>query len=117
MAKIKHYSRKFLNKAEGLAAIECSVGDLQFSYGVDASISITDCSRQVNIDFSIYNLKDLASRLAKLDLLITEITKVRDIISNNSDAIKEDIISRDKKRKECKTKTVTLFPTVSDDEL
>jgi hypothetical protein len=116
MAKIKHYSRKFLNKAEGLAAIECSVGDLQFSYGVDASINITDCSRQVNIDFSIYNLKDLDSRLAKLDLLITEITKVRDIISNNSDAIKEDIISKKKKLSERLTKA-KLMPTVCDDEL
>jgi|694.fasta_scaffold49500_6 hypothetical protein len=116
MVKIKHYSRKFLNKAEGLAAIECSVGDLQFSYGVDASISITDCSRQVNIDFSIYNLKDLDSRLAKLNLLITEITKVRDIISNNSDAIKEDIISKEKKLSERLTKA-KLMPTVCDDEL
>ena len=116
MAKIKHYSRKFLNKADGLAAIECSIGSLSYSAGIDASINITDCNRQIYLDFSVYNLKDLTSRLAKLDLLIAEISKVRDIISNNSDAIKEDIISKEKKLSERLTKA-KLMPTVCDDEL
>lgn len=114
MAKIKHYSRKFLNKAEGLAAIECSVQHLLFTSGVDASINISDCSRQVSIDFSVYNVKDLDSRLAKLDLIITEISKVRDVISNNYDSIKEEITKKDEERKERRTKT-TLMSTVCDE--
>jgi hypothetical protein len=116
MDKIKHYSRKFLNKAEGLAAIECSVSGLSYMSGVDATISITDCSRQVNMDFSVYNVKDLDSRLAKLDLLITEISKLRDVISNNYDSIKEDIIKKDKERIK-RRKTATTTPAIFDDEL
>jgi hypothetical protein len=116
MAKIKHYSRKFLNKAEGLAAIECSISGLSFSAGFDASITITDCNRQVYLDFSAYNVKDVDNRLAKLDLLISEISKVRDIISNNADSIKEEIAKEEKERKVRRAKPA-LMQTVCDDEL
>lgn len=116
MAKIKHYSRKFLNKAEGLAAIECSINSLSYSAGIDASINITDCSKPVYLDFSAYNAKDLDGRLAKLDLLLAEISKVRDIISNNADFIKEQLAEEEKKLKARKTKTA-LMTTVSEDEL
>lgn len=116
MAKIKHYSRKFLNKAEGLAAIECSISGLYFSAGFDASINITDCNRQVYLDFSAYNVKDVDNRLAKLDLLISEISKVRDIISSNADSVKEEIAKEEKERKARRTKTA-LMTTVSEDEL
>lgn len=116
MAKIKYYSRKFLNKAEGLAAIECSVSGLSFSAGIDASINITDCNRPVYLDFSAYNVKDVDNRLAKLDLLISEISKVRDIISSNADSVKEEIAKEEKERKARRTKTA-LMTTVSEDEL
>jgi hypothetical protein len=116
MAKIKYYSRKFLNKAEGLAAIECSISKLSFSAGIDASINITDCNRPVYLDFSVYNVKDLDSRLAKLDLLLTEISKVRDIISNNADSIREEIAKEEKERKVRREKPA-LMQTVCDDEL
>jgi hypothetical protein len=116
MAKIKHYSRKFLNKAEGLAAIECSISSLSFSAGFDASINITDCNRQVYLDFSTYNVKDVDNRLAKLDLLISEISKVRDIISSNAYSVKEEIAKEEKERKARRTKTA-LMTTVSEDEL
>ena len=116
MAKIKHYSRKFLNKAEGLAAIECSINSLSYSAGIDASINITDCNRLVYLDFSAYNAKDLDGRIAKLDLLLAEISKVRDIISSNADSIREGFIKEEKKRKERRAKTA-LMTTVSEDEL
>jgi hypothetical protein len=116
MAKIKHYSRKFLNKAEGLAAIECSINSLSFSAGIDASINITDCNRLVYLDFSAYNAKDLDGRIAKLDLLLAEISKVRDIISSNADFIKEQLAEEEKKHKVRRAKTAVM-PTVCDDEL
>lgn len=116
MAKIKHYSRKFLNKTEGLAAIECSVSSLSYLGGLDASINITDCNKPVYLDFSIYSVKQIDSRLAKLDLLLTEISKVRDIISNNAESIREDIIKEEKERKASRAKTA-LMTTVCDDEL
>ena len=116
MAKIKHYSRKFLNKAEGLAAIECSINSLSYSAGIDASINITDCNRLVCLDFSAYNAKDIDSRLAKLNLLISEISKVRDIISNNADFIKEQLTEEEKKIKARRAKSA-LMTTVSEDEL
>lgn len=116
MAKIKHYSRKFLNKAEGLAAIECSINSLSYSAGIDASINITDCNRLIYLDFSAYNAKDLDGRIAKLDLLLAEISKVRDIISSNADFIKEQLAEEEKKLKARKAKAA-LMTTVSEDEL
>ena len=116
MAKIKHYSRKFLNKAEGLAAIECSINSLSYSAGIDASINITDCNRLVYLDFSAYNAKDLDGRIAKLDLLLAEISKMRDIISNNADFIKEELTKEEKEHKARRAKRAVMT-TVCDDEL
>lgn len=99
MAKIKYYSRKFLNKTTGIAAVECSIETSQYIGGFDGSICITDCSRKVNLDFSVYDVKDLDAKLAKLHLLLDEISNFRDVYTANYDAIKDDLINREKERK------------------
>lgn len=99
MVKIKHHSRKFLNKTTGVAAIECDIGSTEWCGGVDGTITITDCSRHVNLDFGVYDVKDLDNKLAKLNLLVEEIGKFRDMYLDNYDAIKEDIVKREKERK------------------
>jgi hypothetical protein len=99
MVKIKHHSRKFLNKTTGVAAIETNIDTTPWCGGVDGSITLTDCSRQISLDFSIYDVKDLDTKIAKLHLLLDEISAFRDVYTANYDAIKEDLITREKERK------------------
>lgn len=99
MAKIKHQSRKFLNKTTGIAAIEAYIDTTEWCGGVDGTITIADCNRRVSLDFSVYDVKDLDNKLAKLNLLIEEIGKFRDVYLDNYDAIKEDIVKREQERK------------------
>lgn len=101
MAKIKYHSRKFLNKTNGTAAIEVDAESYSWtSGGVDANIFITDCSRRVTLDFSVYSKKELDEKMSKLGLLITEITKLQDMFAENYDYIVTSIEEADKKRKQ-----------------
>ena len=120
MAKIKHQSRKFLNKVNGTAAIEVLAESYAWSGGgVDATVSISDCRRGIMLDFSVYTKKDLPEKLYKLDVLITELTKLQQMLVNNSDVIYNAIDEADKKRKEnIKKRKKTGEPeVVSYDEL
>jgi hypothetical protein len=101
MAKIKYHSRKFLNKTTGIAAIEVNIESYQWSSGgVDATVSISDCTRHISLDFSIYSKKDLDEKIKKLDLLITELTKLQEVFIENADDLCEAMDEADKKRKE-----------------
>lgn len=81
----RYYSRKWLNK-EGKGFIEVS-GTKENSTYLD--ISIGDCSRHVTLDFDLYEARDGHStrkmRLAKLDLLLSEIQAARDWFAAASD--------------------------------
>jgi hypothetical protein len=87
-----YYSRKFLNKKRGIASIEVvgevpSSRDLGERYFTDASVTISDCHRQVTLDFyldSKYSRKDIQSQLDKLDTLIGELTKFRTWLHENN---------------------------------
>jgi hypothetical protein len=101
MAKIKYHSRKFLNKTTGIAAIEVNLECYAWSSGgVDATVSISDCSRHINLDFSVYSKKDLDARIQKLDLLITELTKLQEMFIDNSYDLCNAMDEAAKKRKE-----------------
>ena len=76
----KYTSRKFLNKDKGMAAMQ-SIFEQSFDY-VDCSIAITDCNRQVTLDFSASNKRIAKEKLAKLNLIIEELTKVKRIYEN-----------------------------------
>lgn len=104
MVKIKHHSRKFLNKTTGVAAIETNIETTPWCSGVEGSITINDCNRQVNLDFSVYNVKDLDAKIAKLHLLLEDISNFRDVYLENYDVIKEDIVKREQERKKTKVK-------------
>jgi hypothetical protein len=105
MAKIKYHSRKFLNKTTGIAAIEVNMESYALSSdGVDATVSISDCSRHINLDFSVYSKKDLDEEIKKLDLLITELTKIQEMFIDNSDDLCNAMDEADKKRKESNKK-------------
>lgn len=69
--KKKYYSRRFLNKKEGLAAIGVE-GDNRYM-----TVSIMDCYRCVNLDFSSINVSE---NINKFDLLIAELISARDFL-------------------------------------
>lgn len=79
MKQKKYYSRKFLNsnKDGGLAAVECTVEKYGHSFGAWAEVKISDCNRTVTLDFS-YETNKFEARLAKLDLLMEELSKVKE---------------------------------------
>jgi hypothetical protein len=85
-----YYSRKFLNKKKGMAAIEI-VGDRSkrkpaASY-TDAAVTISDCHRQITLDFYLdakYSKRDIPDTLNKLDILIDELTKFRVWLHENN---------------------------------
>lgn len=111
MAKIKYHSRKFLNKAKGTAAIEVAVETYEWNAGVmDASISITDCSRRVTLDFSVYNKKDLDEKINKLGLLITEFTNLQELFFENYDGVVTAMEEAIKKRKHTLKKKKEVVP-------
>ena len=93
MKRKKYHSRKFLNKSSGMAAIEvsCSVS----SYSIDCGIAISDCNRKIELDFYSWDKKTTKEKLNKLDLIIEELTLVRDWMVNTG--IPEFEIIKDKK--------------------
>lgn len=73
MAGLKqHHSRGFLNKKDGMAAFEAKTDyyNKNFVYG---SFTVTDCQRQINLDFDFVDAKTRAERLEKLNTLLSEL--------------------------------------------
>jgi hypothetical protein len=79
MAKVNYNSRKFLNPKQGMAAIECNVeAGSYLREAVDANVSISDCNRQVQLDFSMYKKEDAKVKLAKINVIIEELSKFKE---------------------------------------
>jgi len=95
--KSKYYSRKFLNKSEGMAAIEV-IASLE-NWMFESQVSISDCNRQISIDLSCYAEKDIKSKLDKLDLMIDELVKLKEFMNNNKENYINNINQRNKKLK------------------
>lgn len=73
--EVSYHARKFLNKSQGLAAIEI-FGNAN-GYGLDGTVSIRDCSRQITLDFNCWDKRRMNNSIAKMDELINELTKFR----------------------------------------
>lgn len=104
-------ARRFLNSSQGIAAIQCRVartsytGEPKYGY-VDADISISDCHRNIMLDFSIHEKKDVAQRLAKIDQLIVDLVKFQTAFKQASaDYIKQQEEAAAKKSATKKSKT------------
>jgi len=107
MTKIKYHSRKFLNKTNGTASIEVDVDSYDWcGGGVDARVSITDCSRRITLDFSVYTKKDVVEKTQKLEVLINELSKLKALLMDNAEVICDAIAVADKKRKESSKKQI-----------
>lgn len=75
----KYHRRGFLNKNTGVALFESSVDkDSNTSFGFDANFTLSDCSRNINLDFYVWEQKDFREKIAKVDLLISELFKFKE---------------------------------------
>jgi hypothetical protein len=78
MSKKKYHVRKFLNKSNGIAALE--IHSNYTAWNFDCGITLTDCNRRIDLDFSMWNHKEAKDKLDKLNLLITEFTKLKEFL-------------------------------------
>jgi len=83
MANKKYYVRKFLNKKEGIAAIEID-GTCKDKFDDGFSVKLSDCNRQITLDFWADSKQDYKEKLDKVNLIISELTKVKHWIQDNS---------------------------------
>jgi len=96
MKEITYHSRKFLNKKTGMAAIECDVTINEHS--IYASSVISDCNRQVSLDFTAYNLKEFNVKLTKLGLLINELFEMEQFLLEHKFEWTEELNKREQAR-------------------
>lgn len=78
MAKKKYHSRKFLNKSSGMAAIEINAGYSDWNF--DCTVSLSDCNRRIDLDFSMWGAKNVKEKLDKLNLVINELTSLKEYL-------------------------------------
>lgn len=97
---LKYYSRVFLNKKSGLAAIECDVDTWDFGVGFDGSIKISDCNRSISLDISTYDDESLVATYKKLQILHSEICKIFYFYTENYDNIANLLKKQQEERKE-----------------
>lgn len=90
MAKSKHpkyYSRKFINKGKGTAFIENSFS--VSSYSIDGGIKLSDCNRNIDLDFHMWDKKSIKEKIDKLDILINEFTAAKSFIIEHTEYFME----------------------------
>lgn len=98
--KVKnYYSRRFLNKKQGVAAVEVKFDSWDYGGGFDSEVVISDCSRSVRLDFCTYSHKDLAEKYTKLNGLIEELSKLQDHFTENYEAIAARITEKQEEQK------------------
>lgn len=110
----KYYSRKFLNKDKGMAALETTFefnpGWL-YGGGWEGTVTISDCYKASTLDFSCYTVKDIDNAINKVSLILSEFEKLGNLMLEYREAAAELINKSDeerKKRRNAKTKTSIL---------
>ena len=51
-----------------------------YTYDIEASIKIYDCNRSVTLDFDCYNKSELPERIAKIEVLLSELLNMREAL-------------------------------------
>jgi hypothetical protein len=100
--------RKFLNPKQGMAAVygkvemplPYHVDEDTYGCSLDANLTLSDCGRQITLDFDAYDEADVKARLAKLD-------KIREALDLIEDGLIEYYfragVLTDAERKACRT--------------
>jgi len=113
--KIKPYhSRKFLNKKEGLGAIQITFEQWLYGGGCDGTVSINDCYRTVNVGFSAHDEKSLKETYDKLAGFIDELLKFQDYLSQNYETFEESFKEAREERKTANKERLTFTQLVGD---
>lgn len=83
-AASEYHSRTFLNSEKGMAALEAKTEyyHKNFCY---ANFSISDCNRQINLDFDFTDEKTRSQRLEKLNTLLGQLQKFKAEIFKDED--------------------------------
>jgi hypothetical protein len=101
---INHHVRKFLNKKEGMAAIETGFSvkkDKQ--WGDDASVHISDCSQTITLDFYYSTPEAQQIAVKKLDLIVDVLNNLKaDILSDELVEVVEEPVKKMYTRKKTK---------------
>lgn len=81
-AAVKYYSRGFLNPKKGMAAFEA---DTEIWHPLLSSVSfkISDCNRQVALDFSYDGQEAKDNILVKVQTLVDELNKLKEQLIAN----------------------------------
>jgi hypothetical protein len=69
------YIRKWLNK-KGRAFIEVDGAE----YGDGGYVTIADCDRRIQLDFSVYDKSDFKKKIDKLTLIIDSLIDFRNVL-------------------------------------
>lgn len=80
--------RAFLNPKEGMAAVQCRtvvtkpyhLCDDNWGGGADCNLSLSDCGRQITLDFDAYNEVDVKERFAKIDKIRAALNQIEDAL-------------------------------------
>lgn len=81
-------TRAFLNPKEGMAAIQCRTFvskpyhecDDNWGGSADCNLSLSDCGRQITLDFDAYNENYTKERLAKIDKIRAALNQIEDAL-------------------------------------
>lgn len=49
---------------------------------IQSTVKIYDCNRSISLDFDCYDYQEIDERLNKIDVLVEELTKVRDALAS-----------------------------------
>ena len=103
----KYYSRKFLNKDKGMAALETffefNPGGL-YGGGWEGTVIISDCYKASTLDFSCYTVKDIDNAINKVSLILAEFEKLGNLMLEYREAAIENIKKSDEDRKKRSSK-------------
>ncbi len=98
----KYYSRKFLNKTRGTATVE--IDGNSSSWHISMDVAISDCNRKICLEFYANNSKEIKDKIAKLDLLISELNKAKEFFVNEAVPFFESEQKKKKDAEEIKPK-------------
>lgn len=115
MAKLKYYKRRFLNKDSGLACLDLSVDQWADGFYLDATVSIQDCSRRIDLDFSMGEVKDVEKQKAKLYNFIQDLQQMHNFIEENTERIVNGFKAKEEKHKDKKKRSTNTMGSLANE--
>lgn len=96
----KLYSRKFLNKKEGLSAISVAFEEEEWIYsgGWTGNVEIVSGHQHASIDFSAFTVKEVEASIEKMKLLIDNMQAGLEWMESMKDTAIADIEKKEKER-------------------